>query len=78
MAKFDMPAMINYVLEVTGQQILSYIGYQQGSTIMFTALAEDYGQMQYKVNLFVALAPLAYVESENAVKKHEKDVFPYI
>lgn len=33
MAKFDLPAAINFILEKTGQEKLYYIGYSQGTTI---------------------------------------------
>lgn len=33
MAKFDLPAAINFILEKTEQEKLYYIGYSQGTTI---------------------------------------------
>lgn len=33
MAKFDLPAAINFILEKTGHEKLYYIGYSQGTTI---------------------------------------------
>lgn len=33
MAKFDLPAAINFIVEKTGQEKLYYIGYSQGTTI---------------------------------------------
>lgn len=38
---------------------LTYIGYSQGTTQMFSALAENHGDLQNKINLFIALAPVA-------------------
>jgi len=61
MAKYDEPAMIDYVLNLTEQQTLSYIGHSQGTTLMFTALAEGFGDLAKKLNLFVALAPVIYL-----------------
>lgn len=61
MAKYDEPAMIDYVLNLTGQQTLSYVGHSQGTTLMFTALAEGFGDLGKKLNLFVALAPVVYL-----------------
>lgn len=33
MAIYDLPAMINFVLQKTGQKQLYYVGYSQGATI---------------------------------------------
>jgi pimeloyl-ACP methyl ester carboxylesterase len=41
MQKFDLPAMINYVLEVTGQQQLNYVGHSQGSLIAFAGFSTN-------------------------------------
>ena len=54
-----MPAQIDYVREKTDRDKLSYIGHSQGTTQMFTALAQNFGNMSEKVNFFVALAPVA-------------------
>ena len=42
---FDMPAMIDYVREYTGQDKIAYIGYSQGSVQMFSALSENRGEL---------------------------------
>ena len=61
MAYYDAPAMIDYVLAVTNQDKITYIGHSQGNTVMFAALAEKFGQFDQKLNLFVALAPAVYI-----------------
>lgn len=33
MAKYDLPAVINFILQETGQQKLYYIGHSQGTAI---------------------------------------------
>jgi pimeloyl-ACP methyl ester carboxylesterase len=60
MAKYDLPTVINYILNVTGQKTLSYVGHSQG-TIMGFAGFED-AAVASKVNVFVALAPVAWVK----------------
>lgn len=61
MGKYDIPAQIDYTLNKTGQANLSYIAHSQGTTQMFAALAEGYGDLSEKVNIFIAMAPIAYM-----------------
>jgi len=71
--------MIDYVLKIAGVNTLSYIGHAQGNTIMFTALAEGFGNLNEKLNLFIALAPLTYVQgTAESSPQHEKEAFPYL
>jgi pimeloyl-ACP methyl ester carboxylesterase len=53
----DVPAFIDYILEETGQEKLTYIGHSEGTTQMFigASLIPDY--FKSKLNLYVALAP---------------------
>lgn len=55
-ALFDIPDSIDYILEVTKQESLSYIGFSQGSAQAFASLAIR-PPLNDKVNLFVAVAP---------------------
>lgn len=38
--KYDTPAMIDYIQSLTGHEKVSYIGHSQGTTQMFSALAD--------------------------------------
>lgn len=53
---YDLPAQIDYVLEFTQQEQLSFVGHSQGGTVGFVLLAElpEYGK---KVKIFHAMAP---------------------
>jgi pimeloyl-ACP methyl ester carboxylesterase len=42
MAKYDQPALFNYVLDKTGVRSVSYVGHSQGTTQMFAALSENF------------------------------------
>jgi lysosomal acid lipase/cholesteryl ester hydrolase len=52
----DIPDSIEYVLSVTGEKSLSYIGFSQGTAQAFAALS-IHPQLNQKVNLLIALAP---------------------
>ncbi|OTA95380.1 hypothetical protein M434DRAFT_393774 [Hypoxylon sp. CO27-5] len=55
-AFYDIPDSINYVLENTRQQSLSYIGFSQGTAQAFASLA-IHPKLNEQVNVFIALAP---------------------
>ncbi|XP_071952706.1 gastric triacylglycerol lipase-like isoform X2 [Antedon mediterranea] len=58
MALYDLPAMINYVLDVSHQKNLFYVGHSQGTLIAFAALSQN-KDLNKKVKMFFALAPVA-------------------
>lgn len=62
MAKYDLPATIDYVLEATGQDQLIYIGHSQGTLISFAALSKN-TELAKKIKLFIALAPISFIGS---------------
>lgn len=52
----DIPDSIEYILEVTGQTSLSYVGFSQGTAQAFATLA-IHPLLNQKIDVFVALAP---------------------
>lgn len=62
MAEYDMPAFIGFVLTKTNQSSLSLIGHSQG-TMMNFAMFSQRPDMEEKVKVFIALAPVATVGS---------------
>ena len=60
LAKFDMPATLLYILNYTQSSSLSYVGHSQGTTIAFAEFSRNQ-TLASKVDLFIALAPVAYV-----------------
>lgn len=52
----DIPDSIEYVLEVTQEPSLSYVGFSQGTAQAFAALS-IHPQLNRRVNVFIALAP---------------------
>lgn len=51
MAKFDLPAIVEYVLAITGQPNLYYVGHSQGTQIGFIKFSEDPDWAQTKVTV---------------------------
>ena len=65
MAAFDLPAMIDYVLKTSQQAQLSYVGHSQGTLIGFAGFSSN-PQLAKKLNLFVALAPIYFLNNISA------------
>ncbi|CAL4072034.1 unnamed protein product, partial [Meganyctiphanes norvegica] len=61
MAKYDLPAMLDYVLEQTDVEKVRYIGHSMGTTVFF-ALMSSQPSYQDKVSSMIALAPVATVQ----------------
>ena len=59
----DLPTFIDYILGVTGQQKLTYIGHSQGTTQMFLGASINPTYFHSKVNLFVALGPVTLLNN---------------
>ncbi|KAM6105094.1 lipase member M-like [Pterocles gutturalis] len=61
MAKFDLPAAMNFIVQKTGQEKLYYIGYSQGTTIAFIAFS-TMPELAQKIKLYFALAPVTTIK----------------
>uniref|UniRef100_A0A8C8YPN1 Lipase n=1 Tax=Prolemur simus TaxID=1328070 RepID=A0A8C8YPN1_PROSS len=61
MAKYDLPATINFILEKTGQEQLYYVGHSQGTTIAFIAFSTN-PELAKRIKIFFALAPVITVK----------------
>ncbi|GJQ87640.1 hypothetical protein Trydic_g17465 [Trypoxylus dichotomus] len=58
----DLPTMIDYVVGVTGQQQVFYIGHSQGTTSFFVMTSER-PEYNSRIKLMIALAPIAYMSN---------------
>ncbi|CAG9783225.1 unnamed protein product [Diatraea saccharalis] len=62
---FDLPASIDYILQLTGKQKLFYMGHSQGTTNFFvmSSLKPEYNK---KIQLSIHLAPVAWMTHMNS------------
>ena len=60
MGLYDVPAVIKYIRETnkSGEKII-YFGHSQGTSLMFSGLAQKFDFYKENLKLFVALAPVA-------------------
>ncbi|XP_078359982.1 lipase member K-like [Oculina patagonica] len=68
MAHYDLPAMINYALQVTGQEKLFYVGHSQGTLIAFNGFADN-PALGNKIKAFFALAPIYTLNNSSEIAK---------
>jgi len=61
MVEYDLPTVIDFVLKTGGQSQLSYVGHSQGTLMGFAGFGDK--ALAKKVNVFVALAPVAWVHN---------------
>ena len=66
MGKYDVPANLKKVTEVAGVEKATYIGYSQGTSQMFYALATNDATVNAKVDRAIMLAPCLYIDDETA------------
>jgi pimeloyl-ACP methyl ester carboxylesterase len=66
MSEHDLPAVIQYVAQQTGQKV-NYIGHSEGTTIMFAALSRRDPAVTANLNKFVALAPAVFLQHSSSI-----------
>jgi len=74
MGKYDIPAMIDRIIDTTQQDKIFYIGHSMGTT-GFMVMANDKPEYQDKIHLASFLAPVAFVDH---MKSPIKYVAPFI
>ena len=62
MADKDLPAMVDFILSMTNQSQLTYIGHSQGTCMAFDGFSRNKTLAQ-KIKLFIALGPVAKVKN---------------
>lgn len=69
MIELDLPAQIDAILLKTQQQALLYVGWSQGTLLLFGLLASK-PEYNSKVLLFNALAPVAFLGHMKSIFRH--------
>ncbi|KAH0471190.1 MAG: uncharacterized protein KVP18_000671 [Porospora cf. gigantea A] len=64
LATFDIPTMVNAVIESTGKVQLSYVGFSNGTAQMFAA-ASTQPELQKKLSCFIAISPVCKLDAIN-------------
>ncbi|XP_027627316.1 lipase member J-like [Tupaia chinensis] len=68
MAKYDLPALINFVVKKTGQEQIYYVGHSQGTVTGFIAFS-NFPEVAQRIKVFFALAPVFYLtQSEGPIE----------
>ncbi|RLN48852.1 hypothetical protein BBJ28_00003114 [Nothophytophthora sp. Chile5] len=65
MGLYDLPAMINFVLDTTGRSTLSYVGHSEGTTQAWVGFSKNQ-ELARTVSYFGALAPVAWTGHSTA------------
>lgn len=65
MARYDLPTSIDYALSASGAKDLTYMGHSEGTMQGFGCFSFNQ-TIASKVNVFVALAPVAYMNHINS------------
>lgn len=64
MAKYDIPALVNFALKKSNQSQLAYVGHSQGTLVAFTGLSMN-PDLAQKVTTLFALGPVYTVKDIN-------------
>jgi pimeloyl-ACP methyl ester carboxylesterase len=59
MGVYDLPAVVDYILNKTGESKLYYIGHSMGTTMSYVLLSER-PQYNSKFRAMISLAPVAF------------------
>lgn len=59
MAKYDVQAVVDYVLSFSGERQLAYVGHSQGTTIALAAMSEN-KRLQEQLSIAILLGPAAF------------------
>ncbi|XP_075250394.1 lysosomal acid lipase/cholesteryl ester hydrolase-like [Convolutriloba macropyga] len=69
MAQYDLPAIVNYVIDTTGRQKIFYVGHSQGTLMAFLQMSEDL-TLQDKIETAFMLTPVYSLTSMKSPLKY--------
>lgn len=62
MGRYDVPASVDYVLNVTGQaKLAAFVGYSLGSGLFFIGANNDQSRLNDQTEMVIGLAPTVNV-----------------
>jgi pimeloyl-ACP methyl ester carboxylesterase len=67
MGKYDLPAMIDYILGKTGRDKISYVAHSQGSAQLFSALTYNTDYFTKRLNSFTAFGPVTTLNNVGSI-----------
>lgn len=76
MGLIDLPTFIDFIIEKTGLEQIAYVGHSEGTTQMFLGASLNPDYFKEKINLFIAMAPVATTacfgpgEGPSFIQKH--------
>jgi lysosomal acid lipase/cholesteryl ester hydrolase len=76
MASDDVPSMIYYILNVTQQTQIGYVGHSQGTMIAFAGFGNSNSPVQNNVSFYGALAPVIHLGHMKSPIKYLFDLSP--
>jgi pimeloyl-ACP methyl ester carboxylesterase len=66
---YDLPAMVDYVLRVTGHLDLHFVGHSMGATVAVVMLSER-PQYNDKLKITILLAPVVKLQHNTSIFRH--------
>ena len=61
MGQYDIPAVIEHIVAVTGNEKISYVAHSQGTTQAYYGMSEYTDYYQSRLNLAVMLGPVTKI-----------------
>ncbi|XP_045768704.1 lipase member J-like [Maniola jurtina] len=74
---YDLPAIIDTILNTTAAESLTYIGHSQGTTACYV-LGSQRKEYNSKINVMISLAPVAYVHHTPPLISFLRELSPVI
>lgn len=75
MGKYDIPAVLNFILAKTGREKLIYIGHSMGCSMFFVAMA-THPELKTKIEMMIGLAPA--VSLAHMISPAIRMIAPYV